>query len=296
MRAGLVAVIGKPNVGKSTLVNFIVGQKVSIVSNKPQTTRRRVMGIANGDDYQICFLDTPGLHEPHTKLGRSMIEQARSALSGIDLILYVADGSRFPGEQDERIATQLHADKDHPPILLCMNKMDMLKAENVARNVERYQELFAPEDYMMTTAIRGHNVPKLIEMIVARLPEQERLYPEDEYTDQSARFMAAEFVREKILVATRQEIPHATAVQVDSWEEAEDRPLVKIHATILIERDSQRAILLGKRGEFIKKVGTSARKEIEEMLGMQVFLDLHVRVREDWRQNPTILHELEYTD
>lgn len=292
-RSGMVTLVGKPNVGKSTLLNYIVGQKVSIVSNKPQTTRRRVMGIANGEGYQICFIDTPGIHEPHTKLGRSMVEQARGALSDIDLIVYVADGSHYPGEADQRIAEQIFS-MPRPEIFLCMNKMDLLKAENVQRNVDGYCKLFKTENYMLTTAIRGRNVDLLVEKIVERLPEQEALFPEDDFTDQSARFMAAEFVREKILVATKQEIPHAVAVMVDDWEEAEDK--TTIVASIFVERDSQRGILIGKKGEFIKRIGTQARLEIEELLGKHVFLDLHVKVKEGWRQNPTVLHELEYTE
>jgi len=288
-RAGLVALIGRPNVGKSTLMNAIVGQKVSIVSNKPQTTRRNILGIATTPNYQIAFIDTPGIHEPHTQLGKSMVEHARRSLSEADVILIVVEGSKHPGEAEQSIATVLV--NETTPKVLCLNKMDALKAADVARNVGAYTALFGVEDFMMTTATRGHNVDRLVEMLVERLPEGPAMYPEDEFTDQSSRFMAAEFVREKILIATRQEIPHATAVMVDGWK---DGDLTRIEATILVEKASQRAIIIGKQGQFLKDIGTKARAEIEELLGHQIYLELHVKVAEDWRMNPRIIHELEY--
>lgn len=293
---GYVALLGKPNVGKSTLLNTIVGQKVSIVSNKPQTTRRRVVGIANGDDYQIAFIDTPGIHEAHTQLGRQMVEQARMALSDIDLLVYVADGAHHPGEMDREIGKIVKEAELKVPTILCMNKMDLLKAEDVVRNVEAYCELLGitQEDMMMTTATQGHNVDKLVELIIDRLPEGPPQYDEDEYTDQSSRFLAAELVREKILIATRQEIPHSVAVLVDTWEDQAE--LSRISATILVEKASQRGILIGKQGQFLKKIGELARTEIESFLGRKVYLQLHVKVSEGWRMNPRVLHELEYTE
>ena len=294
-RAGYVALLGKPNVGKSTLLNQIVGHKVSIVSNKPQTTRRRVIGITSTPDHQIAFIDTPGIHEPHTQLGKAMIEQARMSLGDADVVVYVADGSHHPGEQDREVAKILKEDL-RIPMLLCMNKMDLLKAEDVQRNLDAFLTLLGltQDDVMLTTATRGHNVDKLVDMIVSKLPVQEALYPEDEFTDQSSRFLAAELIREKILIATREEVPHSVAVMVDEWEEQEN--LVRIGATILVEKSSQRAILIGKQGSFLKKVGTDARVEIEELVGQKVFLQLHVKVSQDWRMNPRILQELEYSD
>jgi len=295
-KAGYVAMIGKPNVGKSTLLNHLVGQKVSIVSNKPQTTRRRVLGIASGDNYQIAIIDTPGVHEPHTRLGRSMVDQARSALGDIDLILYVTDISKMPNEEDKEIARMLRTPEGEKaiPRVLCFNKMDLLRADQVVDHVEAYCKLIGTEDYMMTSATKNQNVDKLIEMILEKLPIGERMFDEDEFTDQSSRFMAGELVREKILVATRQEIPHATAVFVEEWEDTGD--LVRIHATIYVEKSSQRAIIIGKKGEFLKKIGTEARQEIEALLGKRVFLELFVKVSEDWRMNPRVLRELEYSE
>jgi GTPase len=303
-RFGYVALIGKPNVGKSTLLNHIVGQKVSIVSNKPQTTRKRVVGITTACGYQIAFIDTPGIHEPHTKLGRSMVEQARKSLHDVDVIVYVADSSSHPNDGDKEIAKLLTGievhdlsdpDKFAPiPIILCLNKMDQLKADSVQRNVDAYLGLFKSEEYMLTTATRGFNVDKLVEMIVAKLPEGEAQFDPDDYTDQSSRFIAAEFVREKILIATKQEVPHAVAVMVEDWDEEEG--LIRIAASIYVEKTSQRAILIGKQGQFIKKIGTEARAEIEELLGQKIFLELQVRVKEDWRMNPRMLQELEYAE
>ena len=292
MKAGIVAMLGKPNAGKSTLINALVGQKVSIVSSKPQTTRRRVLGVVQGEDYQLALIDTPGIHEPHTRLGRTMVESARQALSGVDLVLVVIDSSKRPDEIDKQMA-RLVADAQVPAIL-DLNKMDVLRAEMVASTVEDYTTLFKTEDYMLTTATRGHNLDKLLSIVVEKLPEGEPLFPADEYTDQSLRFLAAELIREKVLLETKQEVPHATAVVVDTWEEEPN--LTRIRATIVVEKSGQRAILIGKGGSFIKEVGTRARAEIEALLDKPVFLDLHIKVREGWRMNPAIIQELEYSD
>ncbi len=295
-KSGLVALIGKPNVGKSTLVNALVGQRVSIVSDKPQTTRRRVIGFAQADNFQVGFVDTPGFHEPHTQLGKEMVAQARGALSDVDAVMVVVDASKNPDDADialgSLVQTGLSSDA---PILLCLNKMDLLRAEHVESRVVRYCELFRTDRYMLTTATKGHNVSKLMDLIVEVLPEESPHFPADSYTDQSSRFLAAELIREKVLVATRQEVPHATAVRIDSWDDSESGVL-EIRATILVEKPTQRAILIGKQGRFIKQVGTSARADIEALLDRHVFLDLHVAVREDWRMNPRVLRELEYAD
>jgi GTP-binding protein Era len=295
-RAGNVALIGKPNVGKSTLLNHIVGHKVSIVSNKPQTTRRRVTGIATTDRYQIAFIDTPGIHEPHNRLGRSMVEQARGVLTGVDVIVYVADGAHHPGEMDREVAKQIRgaALDQKIPVLLCLNKMDLLKAEDVQRNVDAYTKLLGTDEYMLTTATQGRNVDALVELLVSHLPERAPLYDDDEYTDQSSRFLTAELVREKILRATKEEVPHSVAVMVEEWEDTDN--FTRIGATILVEKSSQRGILIGKQGAFLKDIGSQARLEIEALLGHKIFLELHVKVSEGLRQNPRILHELEYSE
>lgn len=299
-KAGVVAVIGQPNVGKSTLINAWVGHKVSIVSSKPQTTRRRVIGIAQTADYQVAFVDTPGIHEPHTRLGRAMVEQARGSLADVDAILAVVDGSRPPDDMDRRIAklaiSAAGAGSGRPvPIVLILNKMDQLKPEFVVENSEAYAQLFGTEDWMLTSASKGLNLEKALAMVVRQLPEGDLLFPDDEYTDQSTRFLVAELIREKVLIATRQEVPHSTAVRVERWEESEDGTL-EIGAVIVVEKASQRAILIGRQGRFVKQIGSEARKEIEELLQRHVYLDLHVVVREGWRQNARMLRELEYTE
>lgn len=292
-RAGTVAIVGKPNVGKSTLLNRIVGQKVSIVSNKPQTTRRAIVGIARTEDYEIAFIDTPGVHVPHTVLGKAMLRQAETALSDVDAILVVVDGSQRPDDLEQRIATMISPElRGGATVIVCLNKMDKLKAEHVIERTEAYTALFRADDYMLTTATEGDNVDKLVGMIVAALPEGAPRYPDDEFTNQSSRFMVSEIIREKVLVSTREEVPHATAVMIDDWDES--RPdLLHVRATILVEKPGQKAIIIGRSGQSIKKIGTEARVEIEELLGRHIFLDLHVRVREEWRMNRRIVHELE---
>lgn len=283
--------------GKSTLLNALVGHKVSIVSSKPQTTRRRVLGIAQSDDYQIAFVDTPGIHEPHTRLGRAMVEQARTALSDVDAFLVVVDVSRPPSEFEKHIASLVNdASGVHGvPIILCLNKMDLLKPEFVSENVEKFEKLYKTERSMLTTATAHLNLGKLLELVLEVLPEGPAMFPDDEFTDQSTRFMVAELIREKVLLKTRQEVPHATAVAIESWT---DRPdgITEISATVIVEKTGQRAILLGKRGATIKAIGTEARLEAEQLLDRRVFLDLNVKVRDDWRMSPRMLRELEYTE
>lgn len=293
-RCGTVAVIGRPNVGKSTLVNQIVGQKVSIVSDKAQTTRRRVIGIATEPEWQIIFLDTPGLHEAHTQLNRLLNESARSAIPEADVILIMVDSSRMPTKDDRILGEILRKEGVYgkKKTLLCLNKMDSLKAESVQRNYDAYTELFPAPFIMMTSLTKRQNVDKLLSGLLEALPEGPPLFPEDEFTDQSVRFMAAEFIREKALQLTRQEVPHALAVSIAQWEEHQGR--LVIAADILVEKEGQKAILIGKKGSMLKEIGTKARLEIEELTGQKVFLELFVKVRDNWRSNLTILNELDY--
>lgn len=303
-RAGTVALIGRPNVGKSTLLNTVVGQKVAIVSDKAQTTRRRMLGIASHPGYQIVFVDTPGIHEPHTQLGKLLNESAQQALADVDVVLAVVDASKMPGREDQGIAKLLDAggwlagaDGSPAPkgdrLVVCLNKMDLLKAPDVKGHVEAYQALFRTENTMLTSLVRkSGNVELLVAMLVERLPEGPALYDEDEVTDMPMRVLAAELIREKVLRLTRQEVPHAVATVVDSWEEEGD--LTRIHASIVVEKDGQKAIVIGKHGAMLRQVGTEARQEIESWLGRRVHLQLFVKVRSDWRQNPRMLRDLEY--
>lgn len=305
MKVGYVALIGKPNVGKSTLLNTVVGQHIAIVSDKAQTTRRRMLGIATTADYQIVFVDTPGIHEPHTHLGKILNETAREATIDVDMILVVVDASVAPSKEDEAIASMLKATgalkKDDggdwvalPKVELCLNKMDLLKAENVVDHVDGYCTLFGTDKYMLTSLTKHQNVEKLIELVLQQLPEGELIYDEDELTDTPMRVLAAELVREKALRLTRQEVPHALASVVDNWEEDPDTGMVNILCSIIVEKPGQKAILIGKGGSMLKRIGTEARLEIEELVGQKVYLELFVKVRAEWRQNPRMLRDLEY--
>ena len=295
----MVALVGQPNTGKSTLTNLLVGQKVSIVSDKAQTTRHRVLGIATTDAYQMVIIDTPGVHKAHTHLGKVLNETAQGSLEGADVLIVMVDGSRKPDKNEEAIVGLLKlqgwigADgKARPNVILCMKKMDLLKAVDVQDNFQAYSKLYGTDQVMMTTLPRGRNVDKLVNMIIGLLPVGPLLYPEDEVTDQPMRRLAAELVREKALRLTRQEIPHAVAAIVDDW--VDDANLTKILISLVVEKEGQKAVLIGKRGEMIKKIGTEARGEIEAVLDRRVFLELFVKVRPDWRQNPRMLKELDY--
>ncbi|GIV03264.1 MAG: GTPase Era [Fimbriimonadales bacterium] len=294
MRAGVTAVVGKPNVGKTTLMNFIVGQKVGIVSPKPQTTRKAILGIANLPGAQIVFKDTPGIHEPKTKLGAIMVERAKEVLSTADVILFVVDVSRPPNEEDRQIARLLNVHSSAPRVV-ALNKMDRLRPERVPEHYAAYEELTAPSEMMYTTALTGENVDKLIDRIVSRLPESEPLFDDpDLYTTQTVRDMAAELIREQVLLATRDEVPYGVAVVIESWEDADPaspKPITKIGAVIVVERKSHKPILIGKEGRMLKKIGTAARREIEDLVGTQVFLELFVKVREKWVDRPALLKE-----
>jgi len=296
-KTGLVAVVGRPNVGKSTLINHFVGQKVSIVSDKPQTTRRRALGIATTDEYQIVFVDTPGIHQAHHRLGKILNETARQSVADVDLILVVVDVSRPPSREDEEVAKVLEssgyfAEGSRIPILLCLNKMDLLKAEAVQRHFDAYTNLFRANQTVMTSLRREQNADILLGEILQRLPVGDLMYPEDEFTDQSTRFIVSELVREQALRLTHREVPHALATTVDQWED--EGGLLHIGVTILVEREGQKAIIIGKRGAMLKEIGSNARREIEALLERKIFLELFVKVRDEWRSNPRLLKELDY--
>ncbi len=292
-RTGFCVIVGRPNVGKSTLLNLFVGAKVTIVSDKPQTTRRVVRGILTRPDAQIVFVDTPGIHRPIHPLGKFMVRSAVDTLDGVDVVVFVVDGSKMPTREDEDIAEMLN-DRVTAPVLLVLNKTDLLKRDAIGEITQAYFDLVQLADWMRISATKKDNTDKLLDMIIARLPEGPALYPEDEITDTPMQFLAAELVREQLLVNTRQEIPHSIAVQVDEWEERSQN-LTYISATIWVEKDSQKAIVIGERGSMLKKVGQAARKEIEEWLGHQAYLELIVKVRPQWRRDDRLLRELGYS-
>jgi GTP-binding protein Era len=298
-RSGFVAVVGKPNVGKSTLMNAYLGQKVAIVSPKPQTTRDRLLGIltllrerGNPADAQIVFVDTPGIHKPLHKLGEYMVETAIRAIPDADVVLFLVDASRPPGDEDAQIAEML-GQRGGLPVLLVLNKADLLEPEQEATRIEAFQALGPFEECVLVSALRNTNLDALLEATIARLPLGPRFYPEEQVTDQQTRFIAAELVREQVLRHIRQEIPYSVAVVVDQFK-ARSEEMTYISATIFVERDSQKAIVLGQGGQMIKRIGQDARQQIEELVGTRVYLELWVKVRKKWRQSEKELQRLGY--
>lgn len=291
-KAGFVAVIGKPNVGKSTLVNHFVGRKVSIVSPRPQTTRRRILGVMNLPEAQIVFVDTPGIHKPKYKLGERMVEAAVSSLPDADVILFVVDASRPPNNEDRLIAELLQKEAK-APIILVLNKADKLPIDKVKPHTEAYWQLVPQHaDWMMTNALKGHNCDKLLNLILKHLPESPPYFPPEQITDQPERLFAAELIREKALLNTRQEVPHGIGIAIDRWEERPNGVLY-IAGTLYVERETHKGILIGERGKMLKKIGQQARQELELWLRRKIYLELWVKVRENWRNNPAFFQQLE---
>ena len=292
-KSGFVTIIGRPNVGKSTLLNKIIGQKIVITSDKAQTTRERLRGIYTSEKGQIVFVDTPGVHKPLNKLGEFLLEETKLAVPDADVILFMVDGKEPAGAGDKWIAKNIL--QTNIPIILVVNKVDTIK--NVSErdlNVVTYRELFdnLKIPVVKVSAKTGRNIDTLIKNIYAKLPEGIAMYDEDEVTDQNMREIAKEIIREKILRLTQDEIPHSVAVKVDLFEEK--KTLTKISATIFVEQDSQKLIVVGKQGQMIKKIGEYARVELENMIGRKVFLDLFVKVKKNWRKKEDNLKNLGY--
>jgi GTP-binding protein Era len=289
--SGFVAVVGRPSVGKSTLVNALVGQKVAIVSRKPQTTRNRILGILTREDAQIIFVDTPGIHQPLHRLGEYMVKTAEKAVPDADLVLFVADATVMPTDEDRQVAQLMS--RSASPVIVVLNKMDRLPADEVQPHTEAYLALGHYVDWMMISALRCQNLDKLLAMIIAHLPPGPRYFPSGQITDLTERFIAGELVREQVLRLLQQEVPYAIAVVVDQF--AERRPgLTDIAATIYVEKDSQKGIVIGRGGKMLREIGTAARQEIELMLGTQVFLELWVKVRRKWRSDEAALRSVGY--
>lgn len=298
-RSGFVAVIGKPNVGKSTLLNAYLKQKIAIVSPKPQTTRNRLLGILTlqreqGDpaDAQIIFVDTPGIHQPLHKLGEYMVETAVRAIPDADLVLFMVDASQPPGDEDRQIAAILRRQR-RMPIFLVLNKIDLLPEQQIPARLEAYQSLGDFDRWFLISALQGTNLEALLEAILQQLPLGPRFYPEDQASDQHLRFMVAELIREQVFYLLHEEVPYSVAVVVQEFKERSEE-LTYISAEILVERDTQKAIVLGRGGEMIKRIGQRARREIEELLGTRVYLELWVKVREKWRMDEKELQRLGY--
>lgn len=314
MRSGFVTILGRPNVGKSTLLNKLVGAKIAIVSAKPQTTRAALSGVVTVDAKypyasevlrrsaelgdatgsepfaQIIFLDTPGIHEPETRLGRRMMEEVRASLAERDLLLFLADASGFCGPRDEQALDW--ARRSGAATFLVLNKIDHVAKLKLLPLIERWKGLHDFAEIIPVSALTGENLPRLVERIISRLPEGPLYFPPDQITEQPMRFLAGEIVREKLTQLTHQELPYACAVLVQQFEEKGS--LVHIAVEIYVEREGQKGIIIGSGGQMLKRVGTLARKELEAILNQKVFLDLHVRVREGWREDRQFLEELDW--
>ena len=290
-KSGFVAVVGRPNVGKSTLLNQIIGQKIAIVSDTPQTTRNRILGILTLPDAQILFLDTPGIHKPQHKLGEYMVNSARSALREVDLILFVSDVTESVGPGERFIIDMLKDEKT--PVVLVLNKVDLVAKDKLLPIISQYSAFRDFAAIVPVSALAGSNVDRLLSVIKDLLPEGPQYYPEDEVTDQPERVVAAEFIREKIFRLTREEIPHSTAVEV---EEMKTRPNgdVFLRATIYVERESQKGIIIGAKGAMLKEIGQQARLDMENIFGSRFFVDLWVKVKNDWRNKEGSLRMFGY--
>ena len=287
MRSGFVTLIGRPNVGKSTLMNRIIGQKIAITSNKPQTTRNRIETVFTDDRGQIVFLDTPGIHKAKNKLGEYMQKVTAAAMKGVDLILWLIEPDEFVGGGDEFIAERLKSSKT--PIILVINKIDTIPHENILTTIAAYKDLLDFKDIVPVSALRKKGIDDLVQTIYNYLPEGPYFFDPDTITDQPEKAIVAEMVREKALQALSDEVPHGIAVMVDSMKDRADRHICDIDATIICEKNSHKGIVIGKRGSMLKKIGTNARYEIERLLGCKVNLKLFVKVKENWRDSEVLL-------
>lgn len=289
-RAGFVAIIGRPNAGKSTLLNRFVGQKVAIVTSKPQTTRNRIQGIVTRPEGQIVFIDTPGLHEADSVLNRQMMREVSAALEGIDVLLLMIDASRTLPHSDSLLVEK--AQRSSGATILALNKIDRLPKPKLLPLMDAFRKAFPFAALVPISALKGDGCEELLREILNNLPEGEPFFPEDQVTDQPERFLASEIIREKAIDLTYHEVPHALAVVVDKFKEGQK--ILRIHATLYVERDSQKKILIGHKGEMLKKVGMAARKELEALLGTKIFLEMFVKVDRGWRENPMRVRELDW--
>lgn len=288
-KSGFISIIGRPNVGKSTLLNAILGEKISIISNKPQTTRNRILGVRNLPQAQLIFLDTPGIHKPRHKLGEAMVRTALEACKEVDLVLLMVEPEQ-PAHEDRHIIETIRSIKR--PLFLLINKIDTVAKQKMLPLIEQYNKISDFSEIIPISALKLDNIDRLLETIIKYMPEGPKYYPDEIVTDQLERFMVSEIIREKIMEQTKEEIPYSVAVVVEEFSEGER--LISIRALIYVERDSQKGILIGKGGRMLKEIGTLARKDIEGLLGTKVFLELWVRVKKDWRQDERVLREFGY--
>jgi GTP-binding protein Era len=291
VKSGFVTFIGRPNAGKSTLLNRLVGEKLAIVSDKPQTTRNRILGVRNYPDAQVIFLDTPGIHRPLHRMNVRMVDAARDTITEVDIVALVVDASEKSGRGDRFVLDMI---KDvNKPVFLILNKIDLIKKVRLLPVIEEFSKAGSFAEIVPVSAGTGLNIDSLEKAIIGALPEGPALYPEDYLTDQPERFMASEIIREKVLQFTHAELPFSSAVVVERFEEPEGgKGILRLYCSIVVERESQKPIVVGRGGEMIKKIGTAAREELERFFSTKVFLDLHVRVKADWREDDRTLHDL----
>ncbi len=292
-RSGVIAVVGRPNVGKSTLINRILGQKIAIVSPKPQTTRRQQLGIYTEAMAQILFVDTPGLHKPHHKLGEYMVGVAQEALKDGDVILWVLDISVEPTKEDQEIAELVNKYRGDTPVILALNKVDLVDGKKREAHLAAYNALVENEAAIMMSALAGDGVTELVDYLREGMPVGPRYYPVDQVSEVNMRFIAAEVIREKIIMNTDKEVPYSVAVEVEEYKERSDT-MTYVSAVIYVERDSQKGILIGKNGDMIKRIGSEARAELVEMLSSQVYVELRVKVLKNWRMDEDLMRRLGY--
>jgi len=291
-KSGFVGIVGKPNAGKSTLMNFVVGEKIAITTRKPQTTRNRIMGIRNTEAGQLIFLDTPGIHSAKTPLNRQMVSAAMSVFSDVNMLLLLIDAGTHIGEDDNLIVKSLK--NTDLPVVLVINKIDLISREKQLVLIDNCRNIHTFKEIVPVCALKGFNVDRLLDVIWNILPEGPQYFPDDMITDRSERFIAAEIIREKITILTHKEVPYSTAVMIESFKEDATKGLTHIQAVVNVEKDSQKGIIIGKRGGMLKKIGTAARLELERFFDTRIYLELFVRVQKDWTQNPRMLGEFGY--
>ena len=295
-KSGFISIIGRPNVGKSTFLNRVIGQKIAIMSDKPQTTRNKVQGVLTLENSQMIFIDTPGIHIPKHKLGDFMLKVAKNTLREVDVIMFMVNAVEPRGKIDEYIMEML--EKNETPVFLVINKIDQVHPEKLVEIIESYTKKYDFAEVLPISALQGNNVDKLLETIQKYLPQGPQYYPADQVTDHPERFIISELIREKVLHLTREEIPHSIAVVIDKIKKEEDteKDMIRVSATIIVERDSQKGIVIGKKGALLKEVGTRARKDIEMLLGTNVYLELWVKVQKDWRNKSAHLKDYGFKD
>jgi len=292
-KSGFVSIIGRPNVGKSTFMNKVLGQKIAIMSDKPQTTRNKIQGVYTTDDSQMIFIDTPGIHKPKHQLGEHMMKVARNTLRETEVILFLVNVSEELGRGDEFIIDMLQNTKT--PIVLVMNKIDLVHPDKLIQQIEVYKDKLDFSDIVPISALQGNNIEKLLQVIAGYLPEGPMYYPADRVTDHPEHFIVSELIREKALHLTSQEIPHAIGVEIDRMK-ADEKGTVHVSATIYVERNSQKGMVIGKNGKMLKEIGKLARADIENLLGSKVFLEVWVKVQKDWRNKTQFIRSLGYKD